>query len=184
MLGIKTSYLLLWHMHSKAWELPGWRQAVTTRPKTASAVFGFSSWVTSWRWPGCSSPLCLAVTCCVTAWAPLPATAFSFAWPHAASEAVCVVSFTWHSSVEGFAEVQGCDGAGMTNKSKASTALGTKLFIIAVVAGFRGHCLVASCAGLWVEERSKHFVPVFDPLIRLEHIRSPSRATQNLASCF
>lgn len=58
-----------------------------------------------------------------------PATAFSSAWLRAASEAVCVVSFTWHSSVEGFAEVQGCDGAGMTNKSKASTVLGTKLFI-------------------------------------------------------
>lgn len=71
MLRLKTSYLLLWHMHSKVWELPGQRQAVTTRPKTASAVFGFSSWVISWRWPGRSSPLCLAVTCCVTAWASL-----------------------------------------------------------------------------------------------------------------
>lgn len=71
MLRLKTSYLLLWHMHSKVWELPGQRQAVTTRPKTASDVFGFSSWVTSWRWPGCSSPLCLAVTRCVIAWASL-----------------------------------------------------------------------------------------------------------------
>lgn len=144
MLMLKTLNLLLWHVHSKAWELPGQRQAVATRLfLAANAVLAFSSWVTTWKWPGCSCPLCLAVICCETAWASPPASAFSSAWPRAALEAVwSVVSFTQRSSVEGFAEVQGCDGAAMKNESKMPTVLGTKLFITCSCGRLQGSLLV------------------------------------------